>query len=121
MNELSFFRRNSEQAELIAKFIREDYQHSNVETLTFENTNDAIKEGIKRADFVIIAPYQFRGPWALEQYDWNLLQSVINETNQQAKKYTVLSLGNPYELMFVKNVKTYLAAYGDIHLIYKQH
>ena len=78
----------SEQAASIAKVIKEDYQHSNVEMLTLENTNEAIKEGIKRADFVIIAPYQFRSP-PLEQYDWNLLQSVINETNQQAKKYTV--------------------------------
>ncbi|GGF94499.1 beta-N-acetylhexosaminidase [Paenibacillus abyssi] len=66
---------------------------------------------IEQADFVIAASYQYRSP--LEEYAWSQWQSLIDHLNAQSKPYAFLSMGNPYELMFLRNVQTALAVYGE--------
>lgn len=72
-------------------------------------SSDAIK-AMEKADYVILASYQFRNVGS--QFGWADYQSVINELNKRNKRYTLLSLGNPYEMLHLKNVRSGLAVYG---------
>ncbi|AZN41244.1 glycoside hydrolase family 3 N-terminal domain-containing protein [Paenibacillus albus] len=65
---------------------------------------------IAKADYVIAASYQFRN--VASQFNWSDTQTIINELNELKKRYTLLSLGNPYELLYLHNVQSALAVYG---------
>ncbi|SEO01830.1 glycoside hydrolase family 3 N-terminal domain-containing protein [Paenibacillus sp. OV219] len=65
---------------------------------------------LAKADYVITASYQFRN--VASEFNWSDTQTIINELNGQKKRYTLLSLGNPYELLYVHNVQSSLAVYG---------
>ncbi|QHW32059.1 hypothetical protein GZH47_15410 [Paenibacillus rhizovicinus] len=65
---------------------------------------------IDQADYVIAASYQFRN--TASQFSWSDSQAVIDELNKRDKRYVLLSLGNPYEMLYVRNVKSGIAAYG---------
>ncbi|MEO2202757.1 glycoside hydrolase family 3 N-terminal domain-containing protein [Paenibacillus pabuli] len=68
------------------------------------------KEAIASADYVILASYQFRN--VASQFGWIAYQALINEMNSRNQRYTLLSLGNPYETIYLKNIRSGLAVYG---------
>jgi len=72
-------------------------------------TNVAL-QAINKADYVILASYQFRN--VASQFGWNEVQSLIDEMNKHNKRYTLLSQGNPYEMVYLQNVHSALAVYG---------
>ncbi|MBB6669347.1 glycoside hydrolase family 3 N-terminal domain-containing protein [Cohnella nanjingensis] len=72
-------------------------------------TNEAL-QAIDKADYVILASYQFRN--AASQFGWADFQTLIEEMNRRSKRYVLLSLGNPYETIYLQNVRSGLAVYG---------
>ncbi|WP_337031144.1 glycoside hydrolase family 3 N-terminal domain-containing protein [Paenibacillus illinoisensis] len=68
------------------------------------------KETVAKADYVILASYQFRN--VASQFGWSAYQTLINEMNTRNQRYTLLSLGNPYETIYLKNIRSGLAVYG---------
>lgn len=68
------------------------------------------KETVAKADYVILASYQFRN--VASQFGWSAYQALINELNTRNQRYTLLSLGNPYETIYLKNIRSGLAVYG---------
>lgn len=71
---------------------------------------NAALQALDRADYVILASYQFRN--VASQFGWTDLQTLIDEMNKRNKRYTLLSLGNPYETIYLQNVRSGLAVYG---------
>lgn len=71
---------------------------------------NAALQALDRADYVILASYQFRN--VASQFGWTDLQTMIDEMNKRNKRYTLLSLGNPYETIYLQNVRSGLAVYG---------
>lgn len=68
------------------------------------------RETVAKADYVILASYQFRN--VASQFGWTAYQALINEMNTRNQRYTLLSLGNPYETIYLKNIRSGLAVYG---------
>lgn len=68
------------------------------------------KETVAKADYVILASYQFRN--VASQFGWSAYQALINEMNNRNQRYTLLSLGNPYETIYLENIRSGLAVYG---------
>ncbi|MEW4427671.1 glycoside hydrolase family 3 N-terminal domain-containing protein [Paenibacillus pabuli] len=68
------------------------------------------KETVAKADYVILASYQFRN--VASQFGWSAYQALINEMNTRNQRYTLLSLGNPYETIYLKNIRSGIAVYG---------
>ncbi|MBW4838040.1 MAG: S-layer homology domain-containing protein [Paenibacillaceae bacterium] len=68
------------------------------------------RQRTEKADYVILASYQFRN--VASQFGWSEVQTMINDLNKQNTRYTLLSLGNPYEMIYVQNIKSGLAVYG---------
>jgi len=62
------------------------------------------------ADYVILASYQFRSK--ASSHDWTDAQAFIDALNGRQVPYTLLSMGNPYELLHLRNVKSAIAVYG---------
>nr|WP_154893878.1 glycoside hydrolase family 3 N-terminal domain-containing protein [Paenibacillus xylanexedens] len=69
-----------------------------------------MKEKVAKADYVILTSYQFRN--VASQFGWTAYQALINEMNTRNQRYTLLSLGNPYETIYLKNIRSGLAVYG---------
>ncbi|WP_336781920.1 glycoside hydrolase family 3 N-terminal domain-containing protein [Paenibacillus illinoisensis] len=69
-----------------------------------------MKETVAKADYVILTSYQFRN--VASQFGWTAYQALINEMNTRNQRYTLLSLGNPYETIYLKNIRSGLAVYG---------
>ena len=65
---------------------------------------------LDKADYVIAASYQFRN--VASQFNWSGTQGVIDYLNSKDKRYALLSLGNPYETMFVNGIRSAIAVYG---------
>lgn len=82
---------------------------TNIPVIGPGKTTEAIK-AVKEADYVILASYQFRN--VASQFGWGDVQALVNEMNKSNKRYTLLSLGNPYEMIFLQNVQSGLAVYG---------
>lgn len=82
---------------------------TNISVIGPGKTTEAIK-AVKEADYVILASYQFRN--VASQFGWGDVQALVNEMNKSNKRYTLLSLGNPYEMIFFQNVQSGLAVYG---------
>ncbi|MEC0240060.1 glycoside hydrolase family 3 N-terminal domain-containing protein [Paenibacillus dokdonensis] len=72
-------------------------------------TNEAL-QAMDKTDYVILASYQFRN--VASQFGWSEVQTLIEEMNKRNKRYALLSLGNPYETIYLKNVRSGLAVYG---------
>lgn len=81
-----------------------------IDLYTIEDVRNNV-ELIDKYQFTILSTYQFRNN--VDQFNWESIQIIIDRLNSQSKKYVNLSLGNPYELIFLRNVQTNLAAYGD--------
>ncbi|MGP0584821.1 glycoside hydrolase family 3 N-terminal domain-containing protein [Paenibacillus timonensis] len=67
-------------------------------------------QAMEQADYVILASYQFRN--MASQFGWAEIQTIIDTLNKRNKRYALLSLGNPYETIYVQNVRSGLAVYG---------
>ncbi|GIO43746.1 glycoside hydrolase family 3 N-terminal domain-containing protein [Paenibacillus apis] len=67
-------------------------------------------QAMEQADYVILASYQFRN--VASQFGWTDVQTIIDKLNKQSKRYALLSLGNPYEMIHLQNVRSGLAVYG---------
>lgn len=72
-------------------------------------TNEAL-QAIGQADYVILASYQFRN--VASEFGWSDYQTLIDTMNQRNQRYSLLSIGNPYEMMYLQNVRSGLAVYG---------
>ncbi|CAH1214570.1 Beta-hexosaminidase [Paenibacillus plantiphilus] len=82
-----------------------------VETLLMNgNSASDISASMQRANFVILASYQFRRP--ILEHNWAQYQTLVNELNASSKPYVLLSLGNPYEGKYLHDVQAGIAAYG---------
>lgn len=82
-----------------------------VETLLMNGNNASdINASMQRANFVILASYQFRSP--ILEHNWTQYQTLVNELNASSKPYVLLSLGNPYEGKYLHDVQAGIAAYG---------
>jgi beta-N-acetylhexosaminidase len=46
------------------------------------------------------------------QFGWNAYQTLIDAMNSRNQRYTLLSLGNPYEMIYLQDVRSALAVYG---------
>ncbi|MCA0757287.1 hypothetical protein KP806_19685 [Paenibacillus sp. N4] len=68
-------------------------------------------QAIDKADYVILASYQFRN--VASQFGWAAYQDIVDFLNGKHRHYTLLSLGNPYEILYLQNVKSALALYGN--------
>lgn len=75
-----------------------------------ESSRSEINSAVTRGDAIILASYYFRS--TMQNMDWNAYQELIDSLNGSSKPYVLLSMGNPYELMHLKNVKAAIAAYG---------
>lgn len=73
------------------------------------NTSGALQK-MEQADYVIMASYQFRN--VASEFGWSDIQTLVDTLNKANKRYVLLSLGNPYETMYVQNVRSALAVYG---------
>lgn len=73
------------------------------------NTSGVLQK-MEQADYVILASYQFRN--VASEFGWSEIQTVVDTLNKLNKRYVLLSLGNPYETMYVQNVRSALAVYG---------
>lgn len=67
-------------------------------------------QAIGKADYVILASYQFRN--VVSQFGWSDYQTLINAMNKNDQRYTLLSLGNPYEMIYLQDVRSGIAVYG---------
>ncbi|CAM3911787.1 glycoside hydrolase family 3 N-terminal domain-containing protein [Cohnella lubricantis] len=67
-------------------------------------------QAMDKADYVILASYQFRN--VASQFGWAAFQDIIDRLNAKQKRYSLLSLGNPYELLYLQHAKSALAVYG---------
>ncbi|WP_246073071.1 glycoside hydrolase family 3 N-terminal domain-containing protein [Paenibacillus dokdonensis] len=79
-------------------------------TVIGQGKTNAALQVMDKADYVILASYQFRN--VASQFGWTDYQTLIDEMNRQNKRYTLVSLGNPYETIFLKNVRSGVAVYG---------
>lgn len=71
--------------------------------------NEAL-QAIGQADYVILASYQFRN--VASEFGWSDYQTLIDTMNRRNQRYSLLSLGNPYEMIYLQNVRSGLAVYG---------
>ncbi|MDR6716984.1 glycoside hydrolase family 3 N-terminal domain-containing protein [Paenibacillus sp. 2003] len=67
-------------------------------------------QAIGKANYVILASYQFRN--VASQFGWSEYQTLINAMNKSNQRYTLFSLGNPYETIYLQNVRSGVAVYG---------
>ncbi len=82
-----------------------------IESAVLEQGNAAsIVAAAADADYVILASYQFRNQASL--FGWPAYQAVVDALNERRMPYAVLSMGNPYELLHLRQVKSAIAVYG---------
>lgn len=66
---------------------------------------------VKETDYLILATYQHRSTLDLKALD--KVQSLVNTASEQGKGYVVMSLGDPYENIYIQGINNFLATYGD--------
>lgn len=79
-------------------------------TLMGQGTTNNALQAISKADYVILASYQFRN--VASQFGWADVQTLIEALNKRNMRYAVLSLGNPYEPIYLHNIHSGIAVYG---------
>lgn len=65
-----------------------------------------------KADYTIVATNYIRMAPGL--YDWSGYQAIIDQLNAKEKPYVLLSLGNPYEQLYLHDVHHAIAVYGAL-------
>jgi beta-N-acetylhexosaminidase len=101
---------NREQAEQAAGVLAAVHD-GQIESAVLEQ-GDAVPAiaAAEDADYVILASYQFRNQASM--FGWPAYQAVIDAMNERRTPYTLLSMGNPYELLHLRQVKSAIAVYG---------
>lgn len=104
---------DEEQAKQIERQLKQAANNLSLKTVTAlvgqGKTNEAL-QAVDQADYVILASYQFRN--VASQFGWADDQTLIDEMNKRNKRYTLLSLGNPYETIYIQNIRSGIAVYG---------
>lgn len=104
---------DEEQAKQLERQLMQAANNLSLKTVTAlvgqGKTNEAL-QAVDQADYVILASYQFRN--VASQFGWADYQTLIDEMNKRNKRYTLLSLGNPYEMIYIKNIRSGIAVYG---------
>ncbi|UYO02603.1 glycoside hydrolase family 3 N-terminal domain-containing protein [Paenibacillus sp. PSB04] len=104
---------DGEQAKQLERQLKQAANNLSLKTVTAlvgqGKTNEAL-QAVDQADYVILASYQFRN--VASQFGWADYQTLIDEMNKRNKRYTLLSLGNPYEMIYIKNIRSGIAVYG---------
>ncbi|WP_308637190.1 glycoside hydrolase family 3 N-terminal domain-containing protein [Paenibacillus silvisoli] len=101
---------DEEIAKQVQKQLKEAAGSVTTSIITVGSGQNALKSAISGADYVILATYQFRN--VASQFGWSAYQAVLDELNGQKKRYALLSLGNPYEGIFLNRIESGLAVYG---------
>lgn len=104
---------DADQAEQLQKQLKQTAGNASIETVTVvlnSNNMKTVLQTVNKADYVLMPSYQFRN--VASQFRWEEMQLFINELNQRQVRYTLLSLGNPYEMLHLHNVRSALAVYG---------
>ncbi|KAF9128764.1 hypothetical protein BGX30_014204 [Mortierella sp. GBA39] len=105
---------DEEQAKQLERQLKQASNNLSLKTVTAlvgqGKTNEAL-QAVDQADYVILASYQFRN--VASQFGWADDQTLIDEMNKRNKRYTLLSLGNPYETIYIQNVRSGVAVYGS--------
>ncbi|MGQ8872279.1 glycoside hydrolase family 3 N-terminal domain-containing protein [Paenibacillus sp. TSA_86.1] len=104
---------DANQAEQLQQQLKQTVGKASIQTETVvlnSNTMKTLLQNVNKADYVLMASYQFRN--VASQFRWEEMQLFINELNQRQVRYTLLSLGNPYEIFHLHNVRSALAVYG---------
>ncbi|WP_145019223.1 glycoside hydrolase family 3 N-terminal domain-containing protein [Paenibacillus sp. Y412MC10] len=104
---------DEEQAKQLERQLKQAANNLSLKTVTAlvgqGKTNEAL-QAVDQADYVILASYQFRN--VASQFGWADDQTLIDEMNKRNKRYTLLSLGNPYETIYIQNMRSGIAVYG---------
>lgn len=99
-----------EQAKQLEKQLKQASNSLSLKTEISIIGQGKTNEAVAKADYVILASYQFRN--VASQFGWNAYQTLIDAMNSRNQRYTLLSLGNPYEMIYLQNVRSALAVYG---------
>ncbi|KQY94295.1 hypothetical protein ASD24_01660 [Paenibacillus sp. Root52] len=104
---------DEQQAQQLERQLQQSASNLSLQTSIFVMRQGNSKEtlqAIAKADYVILASYQFRN--VASEFGWNDYQVLIDEMNRRSQRYTLLSLGNPYETIYLQNARSALAVYG---------
>ncbi|WP_458126905.1 glycoside hydrolase family 3 N-terminal domain-containing protein [Paenibacillus sp. Z3-2] len=102
-----------EQAKQLEKQLLQAANNLSLKTeisLVGQGKTNEMLQAISKANYVILASYQFRN--VASQFGWSDYQTLINMMNKSNQRYTLLSLGNPYETIYLKDVRSGIAVYG---------
>lgn len=85
------------------------FSYSNIESLTLEQ-----KEAIDSSDYTILGSYSWNVTSRTPGEYWapSFALDVVNYTNQKNKSLAVMAIRNPYDIMYMPDVKGYIAIYG---------
>ncbi len=75
-------------------------------------TTGELQALLSTADYFIVATNDFRSTSG--SYNWSDYQVIIDALNAASKPYVLLSLGNPYEQMYLHDVQNMIAVYGAV-------
>lgn len=104
---------DKEQAEQLQRQLTQTASNRSLKTeiaVMGQGNTSGVLQKMEQADYVILASYQFRN--VASEFGWSEIQTVVDTLNKLNKRYVLLSLGNPYETMYVQNVRSALAVYG---------
>ncbi|WP_145407551.1 glycoside hydrolase family 3 N-terminal domain-containing protein [Paenibacillus xylanexedens] len=104
---------DEQQAQQLERQLQQSANNLSIKTgisVIRQGNSQAILQALAKADYVILASYQFRN--AASEFGWSDYQVLIDDMNRRNQRYTLLSLGNPYETIHLKNVRSALAVYG---------
>lgn len=104
---------DEQQAQQLERQLQQSANNLSIKTgisVIRQGNSQATLQALAKADYVILASYQFRN--VASEFGWSDYQVLIDEMNRRNQRYTLLSLGNPYETIHLKNVRSALAVYG---------
>jgi beta-N-acetylhexosaminidase len=84
--------------------ILKSFGYNNIEIITTYNHDDIMAK-IKFADKIVIATYN------IKEYNKHL-DEIIENLNQLNKLYVVMSCANPYDHLYINNIKTNVLVFG---------
>ncbi|MCM3171879.1 glycoside hydrolase family 3 N-terminal domain-containing protein [Paenibacillus sp. MER 99-2] len=104
---------DEQQAQQLERQLQQSANNLSIKTgisVIRQGNSQAILQALAKADYVILASYQFRN--VASEFGWSDYQVLTDDMNRRNQRYTLLSLGNPYETIHLKNVRSALAVYG---------
>lgn len=70
------------------------------------------KSRIEKADYIILGTHNLQSN-SSQKNRINYLNQIIQFTNNKQIPLVVISLGNPYDIMYLEDARAYVAIYGD--------